>query len=268
MKAQLLASISMVLLFAACSSKKDDPTPEEKGPLAGLVKSEQSTIDTAYYEYNSDRTLAKATTHYLQINSKEVLTIKNTNGKATEIWLSYLDGNTESPGILMNRYTYAGDKLQKIYVLLREGYVTYDSLAYDANGKLEKVFKYDGPIETAQKLVTTIIPTWTNGNLTKLVRQHERDGRQFETIEEFTFDDKPNWEAAGISITKLTNGFTPYPFNANNIVNEAFTMSNKIVGASTTAYEYNNKKQVTKFTFNYLVPNDPDTMFCNIEYYQ
>lgn len=278
MKKQLLALASVAFLFTACSKKDNNAQPEEAS-FTGLLKGVYSKTDSVRFEYNNDKTLSRFTYGWIDgPNNSDVgggiQSAKYANGKLTQLWLTtYAEDLKYGPNQLNMEMAYASDgKLQKILGYDTEGKDNiYDSIGYNAAGKIEKVFHYSGP--KGQKAVNTQIEfvTWTGNNITKVVHQYINGETITESTDEYTFDDKENYMASA-GLAAMEDMFTPEVFNANNVTKQTFKRANYPDDVSTYTYEYNGQKAVKMTlteTKNYA-GSEPKvyTTVSTIEYYK
>lgn len=279
MKKQLLALAGVALLFAACSKNDDnnntqpEPNPSS-GVSSGLLKGMYSITDTVRIEYNSDKTVSKITSGWVDGTAVggSIATIKYANGRAVEIWESAYDEKVWGPSELTTQFVYVGDKIQKVIEPGKaDNYFYYDSARYNASGKIEKIFRYGGMKPNITKNGTDSL-VWTGNNITKIVHEGFSmvDGVEkltYTYTDVYTFDNKPSWQAP-LGAAWMSYSFDPESFNANNILTQTRSQKDMADRVNKFEYKYNDKGNVTERTATYQFDRGPGTETIVFDYYK
>ncbi|QJB33044.1 hypothetical protein HF324_17295 [Chitinophaga oryzae] len=279
MKKQLLALAGVALLFVACSKNDDNnPQPEpnpSNGSFSGLLKGMYTVTDTTRIEYNSDKTVSKFTSGWIDGTDVggSISTIKYENGRAVEIWeSSYSESKVWGPNELTTQFLYVGDKLQKVIEPGKaDNYLYYDSARYNASGKIEKIFRFGG-MKPNIYINSTDSLVWTGNNITKTVHEGFSmiDGvvkPAYAYTDTYTFDDKPSWQAP-LGVAAMNYSFDTESLNANNILTHTRSQKDMADRTNKYEYEYNDKNKVIKRTATYTFDQRAGTVVAVFEYYK
>lgn len=247
MKKFLLSVTAITLFFTAC--KKDDAkttTPGTDNPVVDTPKliteiravdPSQYMIDSVIFKYNEKNQLISSQMSFDDENV--LLEATYTDGKMTKITASvngtakrdYKAFKYNSAGKLTHVIAYNGDT---------DADINYDSLVYDANGKLiADYIRFDGKATVSRKNAFV----WEGNNITTQYAIDVVDGVEKDTSysHHYSYDTNNNFQSFTSGVMFMFNDEEwAYGFSANNVVK----------------YERVEKPYVIKYTSEYTYDKD------------
>ncbi|SHN10141.1 hypothetical protein [Chitinophaga sp. CF418] len=257
MKKLFLSAAALVVLFAACS-KDDDNTPQTpaKKYLLHIVSAEDSVEITYDAAYNMKKIGAYASSTEISEltyeNGKLTKKSGSRNGGAMELGQTF-DYNSAGNLLRVNNYISSGSRSH------------YDSLAYDANGRLTGFYELTSVINGYQ-IQAKYAYTWdSKGNIIKEVRVSMPGGVESKdtSFTDYTYDDKVNFASRQPEFFLLEADNPTFGLSVNNVVKSVHTI-NTIAGyvlTTTDEYTYDEdgypvtRKEVEKETRDGAVVN-------------
>jgi antitoxin component YwqK of YwqJK toxin-antitoxin module len=235
MKKLCLSAAALVVLFAACS-KDDDNTPQTpaKKYLLHMISADDSVEVTYDAAYNMKKISA-----YSDANSAEISELTYENGKLTKKSASY--AGSEMKLIQSFDYNSAGKLLRANFYVSGVTVSRYDSLAYDANGRLTALYEFSSDIDGSYKIWNKYVYTWdSKGNITREVRVAMPAGVESKdsSITDYTYDNKVNYASRQPEFFLLEADDPTFGLSANNILKSVHTTNTNPGFVSTVTEEY------------------------------
>lgn len=239
-RVQLVSLLCMAAIYASCSKDSNDtPDPGNPDPVApkdtvyvnGIVSKGEGKGDSIAITFNSNGTVA---TYRNDRGFKSYL--KYENGVLKNITQSQEPTGSEYP-----YYNFTNDQSGRI---VREYYVgpntpnpqSYDSFAYNDQGKLKAIYSYDAAKGTVELDIAFV---WENNNLVRVKEVFGGYGGQpvdtFYTT--YKYSDKPN-PFATIAAVTLIDPYVYYYFSENLPTEEEFRTASNLQPISFTTFEY------------------------------
>jgi len=217
MKKLFLSAAALVVLFAACSKDDDNNTPTTKKYLLHMLSAEDS-VEVKYDAANNIKEVGAYS------DSKEISSLTYENGKLTKKSSSVNDG----PLRLVETFDYnSAGKLLRTNFYVSDGMKSrYDSLAYDANGRLIALYELGSEINGTYKIRTKYAYSWdSKGNINREVRVAVADGVETKdsSITDYTYDDKVNFAAKQPEFFLLEADEPTFGLSVNNIIKSVHT---------------------------------------------
>lgn len=230
MKKLLLSAAALVVLFAACSKDDDNKPQSAKKYLLHIVSDEDSVEVTYDAAYNMKKIGA------YDDASKEISELTYENGKLTKKSSS----RNDAPMQLLQTFDYnSTGNLLRVNNYNSDGFRSrYDSLTYDANGRLTGFYELRS-MENGYQKQSKYTYTWdSKGNIIKEVRVSMPAGVESKdsSFTEYTYDDKVNFASRQPEFFLLESDNPTFGLSANNVVKSVRTI-NTIPGYVSTATE-------------------------------
>jgi len=240
MKKLLLSAAALVVLFAACSKEDDDkntPQTTAKKYLQYITSSEDS-MDVTYDAANS---MKKIFTYTRYDNSTELEEFIYENGKPTKK-TSTPDGEAAR---LTQTYEYnSAGKLLKVIDYSYEGPIyRYDSLGYDANGRLTVVYSHvrdnEDNVNNTYHINGKLFLTWdSKGNIIRQADVSGPVGEEDSVMTDFTYDDKVNFASRQPEFFLQNPTNVSFGLSANNVITSINVANSAPLDSINTTKEY------------------------------
>ncbi|MCF6406846.1 hypothetical protein L3C95_28365 [Chitinophaga filiformis] len=212
MKKLLFSAAALVVLFAACS-KDDDNTPQSGKKYLLHILSEEDSLEITYDAAYNMKKIGNYST------STEITELTYENGKLTKKSGSY-DGG-EMKLIETFDYNSAGKLLRTNFFVSSGARSRYDSLAYDANGRVTALYELGSEIGGTYKIRHKYAYIWdSKGNVTRTVLLAVTDGVESKdsSITDYTYDDKVNFASRQPEFFALEVEDPAFGLSVNNVV--------------------------------------------------
>lgn len=240
MKKLLLSAAALIIIFAACSKDDDKNTPQTpaKKYLLNMTSSEDS-VDMTYDAAYSMKTIFDYT---LYDKSTVLSEFVYENGKPTRK-MNSVDGEA---ALLSQVYEYnsAGKLLKVNHYTLYNGFKShYDSLAYDANGRLTAVYEHvpdnDPDVNSTYHIQSKLAIIWDDkGNVIRTADVSGPEGAKDSVITDFTYDDKVNFASRQPEFFLQKPINAGFGLSANNVIKSVNRANSDPQNYITTTKEY------------------------------
>lgn len=205
-------------------------------------------------EYNADKTIRKIVQFRKTENAaySDVQLPVYENGRLVKSL--FADNENATTGDLYTAYDYAGDKVAKISYYRDNAVYTYDSLGYDATGKLATRFHFGkNPAKGTWENTGYQQFTWDGeGNITQMDIFGKQPGYSkfiHTSIVSYTYDNKQNPHQQQPELAQLME-LSANNLSAHNILTENISNANSSsVVTSTYSYAYNGGKYPVRGTY-------------------
>lgn len=222
MKKLLFSAAALVMLFAACSKDDDknvDPTPSEKKYFVNRVSDGGDSLAVSYDStFRVTGTVSTYPTGDGQVSAYYSKPVYE-NGKIVEVKF----GSKPDALIYSQRYEYnaAGKLVKSNYMSSSNTEISsYDSLVYDANGRVAGYFSGEF-VEGVRRYYSKTNIIWdSKGNVVSELEIDIEDGvaTKDTTVTTYTYDDKVNYIAKQPEFFFLEPEDIAFALSANNIL--------------------------------------------------
>lgn len=234
MKQLFMSAVALGLLFTAC--KKDDKTTTTPKPdtdtvvtpvklLAKIISKTDSTIFT----YDTTKNLALYEAYWLDENSSHYIKPVYENNKVTAL-MSGADKNSLTVKAMTFQYNTAGKLVSSVlYDIDDQTPNQFDSLAYDANGRVAALYIAEQPTEAGHLAFfeKTAFEWDSKGNVVKSYYIRIEDGVESKDTSTtvYTYDDKVNFKAKQPVFFLFDLETVQGTLSANNMLTQSISFS-------------------------------------------
>lgn len=228
MKKLFLSAAALVVLFAACSKDDDNNTPDTAKKYLLHITSPKDSMEFTYDAANNVQKIG-----YYSPDDTEISELTYENGKLTKKSSSV---NGAAMKLLQTfDYNSAGKLLRVSFYVSGTTKSRYDSLVYDANGRLTALYE----LSTDAKIWSKYAYIWdSKGNVTRQVLLDVTDGVESKdsSITDYTYDNKVNYAFRQPELSLLDVEDPALRLSTNNIIKSVET-SNTNPGYNLTVTE-------------------------------
>lgn len=228
MKKLFLSAAALVVLFAACS-KDDDNTPQSGKKYLLHVLSPTDSVELTYDAANNIKKVG-----YYSQEDNEISELTYENGKL----VSKSTSTNGAPMKLLQTFDYnSAGKLLRVNFFVSTNRSRYDSLVYDANGRLTALYE----LSADSKIWSKYAYIWdSKGNINRQVLVDITDGVESKdsSITDYTYDNKVNYASRQPEFFLLEADNPTLGLSANNVIKSVETSNTNLGYNSTVTEEY------------------------------